>query len=129
MTMRVLLTLLFVALPALAAPPDASRSMAALAALKAALASKPKSIAALASKDFASTALTKSDARVARKLLWEAYASMIRSDRAREIKDRLLKEDQLEMPFDFKSFGEKPQEGRSLWISLHGGGNAPKQVN
>src|SRR5579864_6543064 len=127
--MRALLTLLLVAFPALAAPPDASRSAAALAAMKAALASKPNSIAALASRDFASTPLTKSDALAARKLLWEAHASMIRSDRAQEIKDRLLKEDKLEMPFALKTFGEKPKAGRSLWISLHGGGGAPKNVN
>ncbi len=33
------------------------------------------------------------------------------------------------MPFFSKTFGEKPKGGRSLWISLHGGGGAPKRVN
>jgi predicted esterase len=33
------------------------------------------------------------------------------------------------MPYDFQIYGEKPSTGRSLWISLHGGGGAPKQVN
>ena len=28
-----------------------------------------------------------------------------------------------------KEFGESPPDGRSLWISLHGGGNAPTDVN
>jgi len=35
----------------------------------------------------------------------------------------------LSMRFDSKIFGNKPVDGRSLYISLHGGGNAPKEVN
>ena len=31
--------------------------------------------------------------------------------------------------FSFKTFGERPRGGHSLWISLHGGGGAPKRVN
>ena len=33
------------------------------------------------------------------------------------------------MKFDYRTFGEKPADGRSLFISMHGGGNAPKRVN
>jgi len=33
------------------------------------------------------------------------------------------------MPFWFKTFGEAPANGRSLYISLHGGGGAPAAVN
>lgn len=33
------------------------------------------------------------------------------------------------MKFEHKVFGEKPSGGRSLYISLHGGGNAPEAVN
>jgi predicted esterase len=33
------------------------------------------------------------------------------------------------MPIAYKVFGEKPADGRSLYISLHGGGNAPPAVN
>ncbi len=33
------------------------------------------------------------------------------------------------MPFAYKIFGEKPKEGRSLFISMHGGGGAPARVN
>jgi predicted esterase len=33
------------------------------------------------------------------------------------------------MPFYYKVFGERPKSGRSLFISLHGGGGAPKEVN
>ncbi len=101
----------------------------ALAALKAALDEKPDSPAALAERDFAEAALTKSDAAAARKLIWDAHAAMIQSQRAKEIADRLLRDDKLEMAFDFTVSGDKPKDGRSLWISLHGGGGAPKHVN
>ena len=33
------------------------------------------------------------------------------------------------MPFDYIVYGKKPADGRSLYISLHGGGNAPAKVN
>jgi hypothetical protein len=62
-------------------------------------------------------------------MIWKAHVAFIQRDRANEIKNRLLKDDELEMPFDFKTFGRKPADGRSLWISLHGGGGAPKAVN
>jgi poly(3-hydroxybutyrate) depolymerase len=111
------------------AAPDAGKSAEALKALRAALASPPASLADLADKDFARVSLTKADAATARDLLWKAHAEMIRKERAAEVKDRLLKDGKLEMPFAYKTFGEKPKDGRSLWISLHGGGGAPAKVN
>ena len=33
------------------------------------------------------------------------------------------------MKFEYKIFGEKPKGGRSLYLSLHGGGGAPTRVN
>ncbi|MEI3422858.1 MAG: hypothetical protein V8R91_18410 [Butyricimonas faecihominis] len=35
----------------------------------------------------------------------------------------------LQMKFDYRVFGEKPADGRSLYISMHGGGNAPEALN
>jgi dienelactone hydrolase len=42
---------------------------------------------------------------------------------------KVIKADGAEMPFEMKIFGEKPTDGRSLVISMHGGGGAPKRVN
>jgi hypothetical protein len=42
---------------------------------------------------------------------------------------KMLKLGEQQMPFAFKVFGEKPDAGRSLYISLHGGGGAPPRVN
>jgi pimeloyl-ACP methyl ester carboxylesterase len=33
------------------------------------------------------------------------------------------------MAIAYRAFGEKPADGRSLYISLHGGGNAPPKIN
>jgi predicted esterase len=33
------------------------------------------------------------------------------------------------MRFETRTYGEAPPHGHSLWISLHGGGNAPTEVN
>ena len=35
----------------------------------------------------------------------------------------------LKMKYSAQVFGEKPADGRSLWISMHGGGNAPTSLN
>ena len=124
--MRATLFLFLLTVPVFAAPPDAGKSAEAVKALEKALAAKTEDLAA---QPFASVPLTKADASTARKLIWEHHAATIRKERAAEVKDRVLKDGKLEMPFDFKTFGEKPKGGRSLWLSLHGGGGAPKQVN
>ena len=109
--------------------PETAKSGAALEALKTALDAKPASLADALAKDFAKVPLTKADAAAARELLWKAHVAQIQKDRADEVKNKLIKDGKLEMPYDFKTFGKKPDGGRSLWISLHGGGGAPKEVN
>ena len=126
-TVFVVLVALATGIPAAAA--DAAQSADALKALHAAIATNPKSLAELADKDFARVPLTKADATTARDVLWRAHVSIIQKDRAEEFKNQVLKDGKLEMPFSFKTFGNKPAGGRSLWISLHGGGGAPKEVN
>jgi poly(3-hydroxybutyrate) depolymerase len=123
---RLALIVLILTTPLTAA--DATKSAAAVTALGEAL-TGPTPLADLADKEFASVPLTKSDAAAARELIWKAHVAAVRKERAAEIKDRVLKDGELEMPFFSKTFGEKPKGGRSLWISLHGGGGAPKRVN
>ena len=127
--MRSLAILLLLATSLHAGPPDVRKSATALKALETALAAKPKSLADLATKDFASVGLLKEDAATARRLLWDAHVALVKAGRAGELKDRVIKDDKLEMPVDFKTFGEKPKGGRSLYITLHGGGGAPARVN
>jgi poly(3-hydroxybutyrate) depolymerase len=73
--------------------------------------------------------MTRADAAMARDLIWKAHAEIVRKERAAEVKDKVLKLGKHEMRFEYRTFGEKPAGGRSLWISMHGGGGAPKRVN
>jgi hypothetical protein len=126
--MRPLIALAFFIAPLLAA--DADKSAAAVKDLKAAIEAKPATVAELADKPFVAVPLTKADAATARELLWKLHVELIKKDRADEVKNRVLKDDKLEMPFFFKTFGEKkPKDGWSLWISMHGGGGTTAKVN
>ncbi len=109
---------------------DTGRSAAAVKALEAEIkATAGKPVADLADKDFAKVPLVKADADRARSLLIDQHAAYIRATRSSEVKDRVLNEGKLTMPFFYRTFGDKPKEGRSLWISMHGGGGAPPWVN
>jgi hypothetical protein len=123
------LVLFIVTTSPLAASADPGESAMSVRSLDYELKQKPPSLAKLADMDFTKKYLTKEDAASARKLLWKAHAEIVRKDRADEIKAKLLTDGKLEMPFDLKIFGKKPKGGRSLWLSLHGGGGAPKAVN
>ncbi|MFO0967682.1 MAG: hypothetical protein U0793_19140 [Gemmataceae bacterium] len=79
--------------------------------------------------DAARVPLTKEDAAAVRDELWKRHVARIKATRSEEFAKRLLQEGKLEMPFFVTEYGEKPKKGRSLWLSLHGGGGAPKAVN
>jgi hypothetical protein len=124
-----LMCVVVLGLPVAAAPPDSAKSTEALAALRKALAAQPGFLAGLSERDFAAVPLTRADEAAAREVIWKAHAEIIRKERSQELADRVLKDGQVEMPFFFKTFGNKPDGGHSLWISMHGGGGAPKRVN
>jgi len=78
---------------------------------------------------FAQSPLSKEEALKALERLVADHRELIRQTRAAEMEAKLIKADDVEMPFELKVFGEKPEKGRSLVISMHGGGGAPKRVN
>lgn len=83
----------------------------------------------LADQSWARRELSKEEASRLRELLWADHAMRIKSERAGEMEAKVIKLGDQQMPFAFKVFGEKPDAGRSLYISLHGGGGAPPRVN
>ena len=83
----------------------------------------------LAEQAFSGMALTKQEAQQALDLLAADHRESIRQSRPGEMDAKVIKVDGAEMPFEMKLFGEKPRDGRSLVISMHGGGGAPKRVN
>ena len=100
-----------------------------LDALKSYLAKPANERGAIADQAFAKEPLSKADAQVAQTLLWEARQTELKSERAGEVKAGKIVLGDKEMPFFVKTFGDKPAGGRSLLISMHGGGGAPPQVN
>lgn len=75
------------------------------------------------------TPLTREDSEKATQDFWRVYAGKQKSKRAEELKSGVVKQGDLVMPFTYKKFGKAPAQGHSLWISMHGGGGAPKAVN
>ena len=75
------------------------------------------------------SALTRDQAEVVAHKLWKERAEALKSERAGEVEKRVLTFGDKTMPWLEKVFGEEPAGGRSLWISMHGGGGAPKRVN
>jgi hypothetical protein len=108
---------------------DQAASAAAVAAQQDHLAKPRTERGAIGDEPFAAVALSRADAAAARTLLVETHAAMVRETRAAEMRDGRLRLGDLEMPFTVKVFGEKPERGRSMVISMHGGGGAPKEVN
>ena len=76
-----------------------------------------------------SKGLSKEESDRLTKTLVQTYINEARVKEEAEFRARVLKLDALEMPFWFATYGEKPAAGRSLFISMHGGGGAPKEVN
>jgi WD40 repeat protein/poly(3-hydroxybutyrate) depolymerase len=117
--------------PGILGSPEAPRlaSAEAVRTLRLALEAGPPSLASLADADFAKVPLTKTDAATARALLWNAHVVAVRKDRADELKAGVIKDGTLAMPFTYKTFGQKPKDGWSLYVSLHGSGGVPKADN
>lgn len=109
--------------------PAAGPKSETLTALEKFLAEDADKRGELEDQDFAKKALSRDEAAAAQKLLWKDHVARIRKDRAKEMEDRELVDGKLKMPFYYKIFGDKPEKGRSLYISMHGGGGAPKHVN
>lgn len=84
---------------------------------------------ALEDLDFATTPLTKTEATAARVTLTEDRKTFIQTTFGQQWKDQKLELDDLSMPFFYQTFGDQPSDGRSLFISMHGGGGAPANVN
>ena len=62
----------------------------------------------------------------------EAWQKAVKQ-RSEELKpmwdERVMKAGEWSMPFDVKIYGENPEDGRSLYISMHGGGNTTPEMN
>ena len=80
-------------------------------------------------EDTSNEALTKEQADIITAELWDLHCREIELTRQPEMKSRKLKLGNVEMPFWYQVYGDKPETGRSLYISLHGGGGVPEEIN
>jgi predicted esterase len=117
----------FVSMPVRAA--DTRGSQKALQGLEQWLSVPREDRKPIKEQKFTGVALTKSDAAKAQQLLWQDHVTSLKSEAASEWEKKRIRIGKREMKFDYRIFGMKPKEGWSLYISLHGGGGAPKQVN
>ncbi|MCC5823454.1 MAG: hypothetical protein LAT64_05845 [Phycisphaerales bacterium] len=61
--------------------------------------------------------------------LWAEHAAAVRDERAAELEAMTLRDGDHEMRLLRRDFGDAPEGGRSLWISMHGGGGTTSEVN
>jgi poly(3-hydroxybutyrate) depolymerase len=84
---------------------------------------------------FVQVPLNKADAAAARQLLWDDHVAQLRDSRADELAAKVIKLDGAEMRYDWLKFPpenaakDAPAERPGLFISMHGGGGAPAEVN
>lgn len=90
---------------------------------------KNKDIPADAKLGFLDTALSEKDAKAAKNFLWEQVKNNERADRQKEIEAKTVTAKGVTMRYETRVFGNKPKKGRSLYISLHGGGSVATEEN
>lgn len=83
----------------------------------------------LASQAFAKQSLDAPTAKAAKEMLTQHHAGWVEENRGQEMEDLVIQVGEHKLPFWYKVYGDKPEGGRSLFISMHGGGGAPKRVN
>jgi hypothetical protein len=81
----------------------------------------------LENSDIALIPLTKLDCHYSLEALWNNYVNTAKKEREKEMS--IITYQDASMPIWFKTFGEQPFGEKSLFISLHGGGNVEPCVN
>ena len=113
---------------------SADASAAALDALRTYLAEARDARPDIASQPFSDVALTRGDAEAAATLLWNDFAALVRETRSEEVgattsQAATVSLDGHTLKYYQAVRGADPAGGRSLFISMHGGGNAAASTN
>jgi hypothetical protein len=78
---------------------------------------------------FSKAPLTQQEYTVALNHLLADKQSILLNEYESQWNDRLIRYDSYQMPFYYSTFGDEPLDGRSLFISLHGGGGTTAATN
>jgi hypothetical protein len=87
------------------------------------------SVRGISKEFFATEALTKVQCEKLEPKLVSDYLRELTKENKAEFDSKILEAGGAKMPFWYAVYGDKPKSGRSLYISMHGGGGAPAQVN
>ena len=102
---------------------------AAIESLQSYLSDSQNDISKVAGQPFAAQPLTRAESAQASKILIGAWKKNLATEREAELKGRVLKIGDHEMKLFMREFGEKPEAGWSLFISMHGGGGTHPRFN
>ncbi|MEL6107011.1 MAG: alpha/beta hydrolase [Planctomycetota bacterium] len=91
--------------------------------------SEDSSLDSIAESASSGVALSKAQSQRLRDALEQRLRQETREAFRAPWEQRQLVHEQWKMPFYFKTFGEKPAEGWSLYLSMHGGGGTLPRVN
>ncbi|BDS07316.1 hypothetical protein NT6N_23560 [Oceaniferula spumae] len=83
----------------------------------------------LSEQKFANIPLTKEEAEKATSLLLADRIATLRAERQKEFDAKSITIGDKTLRYEYRTLGDEPKDGHSLYISMHGGGNAPAQVN
>ena len=83
----------------------------------------------LQNEPFAQKNLTADEAEKAAALLESQWREQMKQLHKEALDNETFKRGRLQMKFKAITYGEKPADGRSLYISMHGGGATHKRVN
>lgn len=83
----------------------------------------------LQNESFAQKNLTADEAKNASALLELQWREQMKQLHKEALENETFKRGRLQMKFKAITYGEKPSDGRSLYISMHGGGATHKRVN
>ena len=83
----------------------------------------------LQNEPFAQKNLTADEAEKAATLLESQWREQMKQLHKEALENETFKRGRLQMKFKAITYGEKPADGRSLYISMHGGGATHKRVN
>lgn len=111
------------------APIDTGAGNTAIAALEVYLDTPRATRPPLSEQDFGSVPLTAAQADTARDLLQRDHVEAIRETRIGDHQRKAISLGAVTLRYDYTTFGDAPVDGRSLYISLHGGGEAAASVN
>ncbi|WP_372950496.1 hypothetical protein [Mariniphaga sp.] len=100
-----------------------------LDSLKKWLAESSGSTEELLNQPFAQKKLSKQEAEAAIQLVYPFFQNKLKEEFSGQWNDSTLVLGDYELQFRYKKFGQKPAEGWSLYISMHGGGNTRPEMN